>query len=256
MIHAISIGFNSLIPWQNQILSMEQYWQCLAIIACSIAMTFKELMLSHGLPEISEDGNQVEIWFEVISNLKNMEPVMVHWWFIFDDSIISIWCSIFPWWFMEPMMIPNIFLHPSNDSWRIVQEKLRVWRLHSPNCLRSSCLFNAFEKIQFSHVCDWGCMYKYIDNDNVKPSISYDNNVYISVYYIKNCKDCIETSQIWFDLDFLTKKTLPAECIRNEVCMDFPCCNCHQSYKSVAVSCAAASSKAPSLAVYHESISL
>ncbi len=187
---------------------------------------------------------------------KNMKPVMVHWWFIFDDSIISIWCSIFPWWFMEPMMIPNIFLHPSNDSWRIVQEKLRVWRLHSPNCLRSSCLFNAFEKIQFPHVCDWGCMYKYIDNDNVKPSISYDNNVCISVYYIKNCKDCIETSQIWFDLDFLTKKTLPAECIRNEVCMDFPCCNCHQSYKSVAVSCAAASSKAPSLAVYHESISL
>ena len=108
-------------------------------------MTFKKLMLSDGLLEISVDGKSGHLkWSEILRICSMM--VQVPWWFRFHDGLCS-------------MMILHIYpsdqcdgVKSVNIGWICLHEnsclknRPRVWRLHSPNCLRSSCLACVFRK--------------------------------------------------------------------------------------------------------------
>ena len=101
-------------PWSH-----DYHWnstcQCLAIIACSIAMTFKKLMLSDGLLEISVDGKSGHLkWSEILRICSMM--VQVPWWFRFHDGLCS-------------MMILHIYPSDQCDGVKSGQHRLNLFTL-------------------------------------------------------------------------------------------------------------------------------
>lgn len=91
--------------------------------------------------EISVDSKSGHLkWSEILRMCSMM--VQVPWWFMFhhDSPYLSI----------RSMSRSEKCQHPLNlftvDENSCLENSLRVWRLHSPNCLRSSCLACVFRK--------------------------------------------------------------------------------------------------------------